>query len=216
MQPAPPWALKPSAVLSSPESRMKSVPTSRWRDGRLQIAGRILGADDIGVVLGEAGHCLDGIRPPCGRAHCRGGSAGRPPWRSAVKCSIDPVLGRLVVIGHDDSAASAPGLLGKRVYSIASSVALEPVPAMTGTRPAATSTVISITRLCSSGVTVGLSPVVPTGTRPWLPSLICQFTILRNASSSTRPFFIGVIKAGKEPLSFTFLSPVITWQPCAG
>src|SRR5690242_16253233 len=59
----------------------------------------------------------------------------------------------------------------------------------------------STTRLCSSWLRVGLSPVVPTGTRPWVPSSICQFTRARNASSSTFPPLNGVTRAVIEPLS---------------
>src|SRR6185312_16241731 len=73
-------------------------------------------------------------------------------------------------------------------------------PAITGTRPAASSTQISTTRICSSWLKVGDSPVVPQGTSPWLPCSICHETSLRNAPSSTLPFFIGVIRAGMEPL----------------
>jgi hypothetical protein len=60
------------------------------------------------------------------------------------------------------------------VNSTASAVLFEPVPATTGTRPPAVSTAISMTRLCSSALKVGDSPVVPTGTMPLLPSAICH------------------------------------------
>ncbi len=60
---------------------------------------------------------------------------------------------------------------------------------------------ISTTRLCSSWLSVGLSPVVPTGTRPCVPSAICQSTKARKASSSTLPSFIGVTSAVIEPLN---------------
>jgi len=42
--------------------------------------------------------------------------------------------------------------------------------------------------LCSSWLTVGLSPVVPTGTSPCVPSVICQLTSERKAASSSEPF----------------------------
>src|SRR5436189_5891096 len=86
---------------------------------------------------------------------------------------------------------------------MASAVLFEPVPAITGTLPPAPSTQISTTRLCSAGERVGDSPVVPTGTRPFVPSLICQATNFRKADSSTFPSFMGVIKAGNEPLNCT-------------
>src|SRR5262249_50505367 len=76
----------------------------------------------------------------------------------------------------------------------------EPAPATTGTRPLASSMHHSTTRLCSSWLRVGLSPVVPTGTSPWVPSAICQFTSARKAASSSEPFLKGVTRAVKEPL----------------
>src|ERR1700722_19221924 len=85
---------------------------------------------------------------------------------------------------------------------MASLVELEPAPAITGTRPAASSMHHSTTRLCSSWLTVGLSPVVPTGTRPWVPSAICQLTSPRNAASSSEPFLNGVTKAVNDPRKF--------------
>src|SRR5215813_12262836 len=73
---------------------------------------------------------------------------------------------------------------------------------MTGTRPLASSMHHSTTRLCSSWLSVGLSPVVPTGTRPCVPSAICQFTSERNAASSSEPFLKGVTRAVNDPLNF--------------
>jgi len=58
------------------------------------------------------------------------------------------------------------------VASIEARVSLDPVPAMTGTRlprSAATATAISMQRSRSSWLSVGDSPVVPTGTRPSIP-----------------------------------------------
>src|SRR5690625_4738571 len=65
---------------------------------------------------------------------------------------------------------------------------VDAAPAITGMRPAACSTTISITRSCSEGLSVGLSPVVPVGTSPWLPSATCQSTSVRRHSSSSLPF----------------------------
>src|ERR1700759_5185229 len=85
---------------------------------------------------------------------------------------------------------------------MASLVELDPAPAITGTRPLASSMHHSTTFLCSSWLKVGLSPVVPTGTSPWVPSVICQFTSARNAASSTEPFLNGVTKAVNDPRNF--------------
>src|SRR5215475_1965279 len=97
-------------------------------------------------------------------------------------------------------AASAPACLACFVSSIASAVEFEPVPAITGTPvPLAVAMQMSITRLCSSIESVGDSPVVPHGTRPSVPSLICQPTNFSNPFSSTDPFLNGVISATSDP-----------------
>src|SRR5262249_11981439 len=57
----------------------------------------------------------------------------------------------------------------------------------------------STTFLCSSCDSVGLSPVVPTGTNPLVPSEICHSTMSRKAFSSSEPFLNGVTSAVKEP-----------------
>src|SRR6202012_1302098 len=100
------------------------------------------------------------------------------------------------------STALAPAFSACSASSIASLVELEPAPAITGTRPLDSSMHHSTTRLCSSWLSVGLSPVVPTGTSPWVPSEICQFTSERKAASSSEPFLKGVTKAVKEPRNF--------------
>src|SRR6185312_4661446 len=99
-------------------------------------------------------------------------------------------------------AASAPAFLACLVSSIASSVEFEPVPAMTGTPvPLAAAMQMSITRLCSAMDKVGDSPVVPHGTRPSVPSLICQATNFSKPFSSTAPFLNGVINATSDPVN---------------
>src|SRR5580692_6037182 len=85
---------------------------------------------------------------------------------------------------------------------MASLVEFEPAPAITGTRPLASSTHHSTTCLCSSWLSVGLSPGVPTGTRPCEPCSICQLTRPRKAASSSEPFLNGVTKAVNEPRKF--------------
>src|SRR5215467_1261911 len=57
----------------------------------------------------------------------------------------------------------------------------------------------STTFSCSSCDSVGLSPVVPTGTNPLVPSEICHSTMSRKAFSSSEPFLNGVTSAVKEP-----------------
>src|SRR5690606_20456135 len=86
---------------------------------------------------------------------------------------------------------------------------------MTGTRPAATSMQTSMTRLCSSCDRVGVSPVVPTGTSPLVPSSICQFTNARKAFSSNAPSESnGVTSAVIEPFSISELLRKIDGTSC--
>src|SRR5262249_2718363 len=92
-----------------------------------------------------------------------------------------------------------PAFSASRDISIASAVELEPAPAITGARPRACSMHHSTTCWCSLCESVGLSPVVPTGTSPLVPSASCQSTSPRNASSSSEPFLKGVTSAVNEP-----------------
>src|SRR5436190_7180549 len=97
---------------------------------------------------------------------------------------------------------------------MASAVELEPAPATTGTRRRACSVHHSTTRLCSSWDRVGLSPVVPTGTSPLVPSAICQSTRSRKAFSSTDPLLNGVTSAVNEPRNLVLAAMIgsIDWS----
>src|SRR5262245_9955072 len=99
------------------------------------------------------------------------------------------------------SAASAPASSAPRVSRIASAVELDPVPAITGTRPRATRTTSRTTATCSSCVSVAASPVEPHGTRPWMPLAICASTSAASARVSTSPARNGVTRAVRAPLN---------------
>jgi hypothetical protein len=71
-------------------------------------------------------------------------------------------------------AKGMPTMLSATVFSMAWAVLLEPVPAITGTRPATRSTEKRITSSRSASESVALSPVVPTATKALMPSAICQ------------------------------------------
>src|ERR1700733_5424136 len=60
--------------------------------------------------------------------------------------------------------------------------------------------VVSITCSHSSWLRVGVSPVVPQGTRKSIPDSTCHATRLRSAASSTEPsWWKGVTKAVPQP-----------------
>src|SRR4028119_1735307 len=85
------------------------------------------------------------------------------------------------------------------------SVELEPVPAITGTRPFVTRTTVSMTSRSSLSLMAGVSPVVPQGTRPWMPFCIWNSTMPSRASTSTSPFLNGVTRAVNAPLNISLL-----------
>ncbi len=70
---------------------------------------------------------------------------------------------------------------------------------MTLARPAAASTTTAMTRSCSSWVSVGASPVVPTGLRIGVPWAMCHSTRRRRAGSSIAPSWNGVTRATVHP-----------------
>src|SRR5215203_738210 len=85
------------------------------------------------------------------------------------------------------------------------SVLLDPEPAITGTRPFVTLTTVLMTMRSSSSLIAGVSPVVPQGTRPWMPLWIWNSTIPSRASTSTSPFLKGVTRAVNAPLNISLL-----------
>src|ERR687894_1832930 len=97
--------------------------------------------------------------------------------------------------------AAAPACSAWTLSSIVSAVESSPVPATTGTRPAAASTVISTIRRRSAPVSVVNSPVLPPGTRPPTPAPTRRSTIAaRAAASIASPSSVnGVMSAGSTP-----------------
>src|SRR5215207_10132720 len=63
----------------------------------------------------------------------------------------------------------------------------------------------SSARRSSSSVMAGVSPVVPQGTRPWMPPWIWNSTMPSRASTSTFPFLKGVTRAVNAPLNISLL-----------
>ena len=95
-------------------------------------------------------------------------------------------------------------------------VELEPVPAMTGTRPAAASMTQRRTASSSSWVMVELSPVVPRARIASVPLATCHSASSFSFSKFTEPSaWKGVTKATMEPFKLrmsigTFL--LIKWN----
>ena len=97
--------------------------------------------------------------------------------------------------------AAAPACSACTLSSTVSRVESALVPATTGTRPAAASTVISVSCRRSAFVSVVNSPVLPPGTSPPTPASISRSTNAPSASVSIAlPSSVkGVISAGRTP-----------------
>ncbi len=93
-----------------------------------------------------------------------------------------------------------------------SAVELEPVPAITGTRPFAVSMVISTTLMCSSWLRVADSPVVPQGTIQLVPAFMFHSIRALRASSSSFPSLKGVTMATMAP-PICFFCPLLAFSP---
>ena len=184
---ARPWlrARRWTVTEITPTPAVGAVSRGSW--GRRPRSGRT-GAADVGAhpagparspvasLMPTMFGCASPARRPCrwtcprrsAPARCRAASAARTasrPPRSAAQ----PLLGGPVVVGRDHQGAVGADVLG---------VARQ-LDGLVGrgragagddrTRPAATATHSSTTRLCSSWASVGRSPVVPTGTSRGCP-----------------------------------------------
>ena len=190
--------MKPSAVPSSPESWLKSVPHRRalLRHAH-HVGGRVLHAGDV-LQLEQPRHRLDRHVDHRARRDVVDDDRNADGVVDRLEVLVHALLRRLVVIGRDDQHRIGAGLLGMlRQARSPPRWSWSRRPAITGTRPLACSTHHSTTCLCSSCESVGLSPVVPTGTRPLVPSAICQSTRSRKAFSSTAPFLNGRDERGE-------------------
>src|SRR5215204_5491219 len=110
--------------------------------------------------------------------------------------------------------AAAPACSAWTLSATVSLVESAPVPATTGTRPAAASTVSSTSSRRSAWLRVVNSPVLPPGTRPPTPAPIRRSTLAASASPSmAEPSAVnGVMRAGRTPWN-GFWSGTVT-GPC--
>ena len=138
------------------------------------VAGGLLDAGDvrdgaqadqrrrIDVAAGAAGHVVDDDRQ-------------LDRFRDRAVVLVEPFGRRLVVVGRDREDA-----VGARRSSCAAPRGSLPACCSRRRRrapargPRASATTSSTTRTCSASVSVGTSPVVPHGTRKWMPRSICR------------------------------------------
>src|SRR5476649_2010829 len=118
----------------------------------------------------------------------KNGSLDEAAFRGLVSLQIAEGTHGLVPVGTTGESPTLSHDEHRKVVEWCVDEAKGRVPVIAGTRPLAWSMHHSTTRLCSSCDSVGLSPVVPTGTRPLVPSPICHSTKSRKAFSSSAPF----------------------------
>ena len=166
------------------------LPEASLTPTMLSICGEARERRRFDVHAGAALHAVDDDR----QRH--GGGDG-------LVVLVEAFLRGLVVIGRDgENAVDAEAFeLARQLDDFARVVAAG--AGQHGTScPAASSTVISTTRRCSARVSVGLSPVVPQGTRKSMPASIWRRTRSRSvASSSDRSRRNGVTSAVPHPVN---------------
>ena len=142
------------------------------------VGGRVLYARDV-LQLEQALHRVDRHVDHRARRNVVDDDRNADRVVDRLEVLVEPLLRRLVVVGRHDQHGVGAGLLGvpgeldRLARSSSSPRRRSPArglsPARCTTRPRC---------LCSSCDSVGLSPVVPTGTSPLVPSAICQSTKL--------------------------------------
>ncbi len=179
MQPWPPWALKPSAVASSPESWMKSGPMAcALQADPVDLAGRVLDAGDV-LQLEQPRHRLDRHVDHRARRDVVDDDRNADRVVDRLEVLVEPFLVGLVVVGRDHQHPVGAGLFGEAWRDRSprrccwSRRRRSPAP---GRLP--TSMQTSTTRLCSSWLSVGH--------RRWCPPAPARASPRRSASRRRR------------------------------
>ena len=162
------------------------------------VAGRVLHADDVGK-LAQPFHRVDRhVDDAAGRDVV---NDDRDPDRvvDGLEVLVKPFLRRLVVVGgHDENGVGAGALgvhrQGDRFGGVVRARSRDDGNASARLVDADVDDAAVLVVL-----SVGLSPVVPTGTSPCEPEVICQSIKARNVGSSISPSLNGVTSAGIEP-----------------
>src|SRR5215207_7793850 len=96
--------------------------------------------------------------------------------------------------------ASAPAAAASVAWAEATAAVPADAPAITGTPPAATRTVVSTTARRSAALSEPASPIVPVATKPCTPASSSAARLRSSASRSTAPLASnGVVTAGMIP-----------------
>ena len=162
------------------------------------VGGRVLHAGDV-LQLEQPLHGVDRHVDHRARRDVVDDDRNADGVVDRLEVLVKPFLRRLVVVGRDHQHGIGAGLFGV-LRELDRLVGRVRAGAGDHRHPALRLLDAPFDDLpCSSWESVGLSPVVPTGTSPLVPSAICQSTRPRKAFSSTEPFLNGVTSAVNEP-----------------
>ena len=132
-----------------------------------------------------------------------GGAAVAAPAAAPAAATPPSAPAAAMAAGTEGKAVDWPALYGALTGVPAPATVAEAAPAASAASaaPAAASTVARMIAICSSCVTVGDSPVVPTGTRPSIPARIWYSTSFLRSAKETWPLVKGVTSAVIVPVS---------------
>jgi hypothetical protein len=189
MQPTPPWALKPSAEASSPELDKVLAAGHALLGHSLDLAGGILHTNDVLEIIGQSTHRLGHHVDHRTRRDVVDDDRQLGRLGDGGEVQIEPALRRLVIIRRHHQHGVGAGLLGMlgkahRFIGVVGACAGDNRhPALRRLDAGLHNPMMLVMRQGRR------FPVVPTGTRPFVPSWICQSTNARKAFSSNAPPF---------------------------
>ena len=213
--PRPPIAINGSVIASSPESTRNSSGT-QFRI--VAICPTFPEASLIPTMLRNLRQPRHGGRfdvHPRAPLHAVQNNRQIDRFGNGFKMLIQTFLRRLVVIrSNGKDAARRPASPVRAHARSLRRCCIRPRPPAPALCPSPAPRVISTTRRCSSSLSVGLSPVVPHGTRKSIPASICRFTSARSVGSSNEPSRRnGVTSAVPVPVNMCLLLHLFTDVP---
>ena len=175
MMPTPPSEMTGSVTASSPEKTRKSSGTALHTSAICEMLPLASFTPMMLGISASRASVAGSMLRRCARARCTGSAACPRPrrWRGSAGTGLpaSACCSRATRSGSQSTPGIAATVLA---FSTASRVLLEVAPATIGTRPRVSSIVTSITRSHSSRESVGVSPVVPQGTRKSMPLSTCH------------------------------------------
>ena len=138
----------------------------------------------------------------------RDGAVDEKAFASFVDWQISEGTHGLVPVGTTGESPTVSHEEHRRIVQLCIEVANGRVPVIAGAGSNSTAEAVSLAQHAEKSGASAVLSVVPTGTRPCVPSAICQSTKLAKAFSSTAPSRMGVMSAVIEPRSICRYSSI--------